>query len=153
MIGFERASLDEGEAVREKATNDLLSTIHHVPVSDGCCLLRSLVPHAGKHKERGLTDSLEDTKKGAYCKNAGEVLACSMECQGRSPKDDVEREVFCDWYALNEPVGRIFNRQDSDVDTCRKPLVLYMLVCGAGRSDLSNLPFAHGQDRGLLGCP
>lgn len=45
------------------------------------------------------------------------VLDSGMAHQGRTPKHDVDREIFGDRDPLNDPVGGEFNDQDSDVDT------------------------------------
>ena len=47
-----------------------------------------------------------------------------MKSQNSAPKTDVDTQVFADWDPLDDPVGRVFNGQDSDVDTSGQPGVL-----------------------------
>lgn len=115
---------DQGEAVGEQTTDDLLSTVHHVPVGDGVGLLLTLVPH-GREQDKGrLTAGLEDTQQRADNHQAGEVVAGRVESQDHTPQANVDAEVFADGNALDDPVGWVFDDQDSDVDTGGEPGVL-----------------------------
>lgn len=60
LPGLERAGLDQAEAVGEQAADNLLSTVHHVPVGDSGSLLLALVPHGGQHDETWLADGFEE---------------------------------------------------------------------------------------------
>jgi hypothetical protein len=44
-----------------------------------------------------------------------------VKCEDDTPKDDVGREIFGNGYALDDPVGRILDKQYSNVDTGRQP--------------------------------
>ena len=52
--------------------------------------------------------------------------------QDCAPKTDVDTQVFTDRDPLDDPVGRIFNAQDSDVDTRGQPGVLSMTNISMG---------------------
>lgn len=39
-----------------------------------------------------------------------------MAHQRHAPKHDIDRKVFRYWDSLDDPVSRIFNNQDGDVD-------------------------------------
>lgn len=47
-----------------------------------------------------------------------------MKGQHRTPKTDIDTEVFRNWNALDNPVCRILDDEDGDVYTCREPGVL-----------------------------
>jgi len=53
-----------------------------------------------------------------------EVLNSGVTHQRYAPKHDVDREVFCDGYSLDDPVGWEFNDEDGNVNTSRQPGIL-----------------------------
>lgn len=78
----------EREAVCQQTSDDLLHSVHHVPVSDGSSLLLTLVPHCRKHNKGGLARGFEDTKQGSDDDQASEVFASSMTSQADTPGHD-----------------------------------------------------------------
>jgi hypothetical protein len=56
---------DVGKGVCEKTADDLLHTVHHVPVRNNLSLLVSPVPDRSHDQESRLADGLEDTQKGS----------------------------------------------------------------------------------------
>lgn len=88
----------------------------------------SLVPQTGKDQEAGLTDSFEYAEKRSNSDDTGEVLAGRVKSKCHSPEDNVNPEIFGDGYALDDPIGRIFDNQYSDVDACCQPRVLSYVV-------------------------
>ena len=54
---------NQGKAVREKASYDLLCSVHHVPVCDDLGLFRAFVPDGTHNEESRLANSLEDTEE------------------------------------------------------------------------------------------
>jgi hypothetical protein len=50
------------EAVGKKATNNLLRTVHHVPVVDDSCLFITFVPDGTHDQESRLTHRFENTE-------------------------------------------------------------------------------------------
>lgn len=55
-----------------------------------------------------------------------------MTCENNTPTNDVYTEILCNWHSLNDPVGRVFDNQHGDVDTCCEPgvLLLFRLLVG-----------------------
>ncbi len=130
---------DQAEAVGQQTTDDLLGSVHHVParvrsclervsygipVCHGFGLLLAFIPHAGHQDEGGLADGFEDTQQGANSDQAREVLAGTVQGQNCTPENDVHAEVFRDRDSLDDPVGRVFDKEHGDVDTGREPGVL-----------------------------
>lgn len=112
---------NQGKAVGKQTTNHLLSTVHDVPVGNSSGLFLTFVPQRRHDEESWLTDSFEDTEEGAADNEGREVVARGVKCQGDSPEDDVGGEVLCDRHSLDDPVGRVFDEQYSDVNTGGQP--------------------------------
>ena len=87
--------MDQGKAVGEKTTHDLLAAVHHEPECDDGRLFVALVPHAAHRQECGLADGLEDAKERSRHENCGEVLARGVDCEDGPPEHDVDAEVLC----------------------------------------------------------
>lgn len=51
-----------------------------------------------------------------------------MESKHDAPADDVGRQVLGHRDALDDPVRRVFDYQDRDIDNCCEPTVLYTSV-------------------------
>jgi len=49
-----------------------------------------------------------------------------MKCQNCAPKTNINTQVFSNWDPLDDPVGRIFDGEDSDVNTRGQPGILSM---------------------------
>ena len=73
--GDEAGMADLREAVGEETTDNLLRSVHHVPVVDDRCLLLTLVPDRTHDQESRLAYGLEDTEKGPDCDKSREAEA------------------------------------------------------------------------------
>jgi hypothetical protein len=51
-------------------------------------------------------------------------VASSVKGQNRTPEANVDTKVLANWDSLDDPVGRVFDREDSDVNTGSQPGVL-----------------------------
>lgn len=47
-----------------------------------------------------------------------------MTTKNRSPKNNVDTKVLRNWHPLDDPVGRVLDNQNSNVNTRRQPRVL-----------------------------
>lgn len=96
----------------------------YIPVCHGFSLLLAFIPHAGHQDEGGLADGFEDTQQGAHSNQARECLAGTVQSQNSTPENNIDAEVFRDRDSLDDPVGRVFDKEHGDVDTGREPGVL-----------------------------
>lgn len=96
----------------------------NVPVCHGSCLLLSFIPHRRQCNEDRLTTGLKDTQQGTDRDQSGEVVASSVKGQNRAPEANVDTKVLANWDPLDDPVGRVFDCEDSDVNTGSQPGVL-----------------------------
>jgi hypothetical protein len=112
---------DLRKAIREKTTNNLLGTVHHIPVSDDLRLLIALVPDGTHDQECRLADSLEYTKQGPDYNEGGKAEAKSMAAENRGPTHDVNREKFSNGDSLDRPVDGVFDDQNGNVYAGCKP--------------------------------
>lgn len=87
-------------------------------------MFRSLIPHAREHNERRLAHSLEDAKQSSNDKNAGEIGTGCMQREHSSPEHDVDGQILGDGDTLDDPIGRIFDDENGNIDACCEPLVL-----------------------------
>lgn len=151
LPGLEWAGLDERETVCQKATHDLLSTVHHVPdflistksdvwiyrnlhqwigiignlpICNSRCLFLATIPHARQNNETWLTSRLKDTEQRSDDDEASKVLASCMAGQRNTPAHNAEAEIFGNRNLRDDVVLRVFDNKDGDVDTGRKPRVL-----------------------------
>jgi hypothetical protein len=114
-------ALYETEAIGHQSAYNLLRAIHHIPVSDNLSLFISPIPHRTKDQKCGLADSFENPKKSADSDEGRVVPTRSMACKHYAPCHDIEAEILCNWYSLDDPVGREFDNEHSDVNTRCKP--------------------------------
>lgn len=112
------------EAVRKKATNNLLCTIHHVPVVNNLSLLFALVPDRAHDEECRLANSFENTQKSSDDYKSRETFAKGMAAKHCTPAQDVESKKFGNRYALDGVVDRIFDDQNRNIDACGQPAKL-----------------------------
>jgi hypothetical protein len=113
--------VDKGEAVGEEPANDLLSSVHHVPVVDNLSLLLTLIPDGRHDEERRLANSLKDTEE---CSDRDKSWIAEAECMAAKdgrPEKDVGTKEFSDGNTLNGPVDGVLDNQDGDVDTSSEP--------------------------------
>lgn len=95
-----------------------------IPVGHGRRLLFSLVPHTGQQDEGWLAAGLKDTQQGTQDDHVREALANGMQSQHGTPETNVDAQVLGNRNTLDNPVGRVFDDQDGDVDTGGEPGVL-----------------------------
>lgn len=91
---LEGTRADEREAVRQETADDLLGTVHHVPVRHAGGLLFTAVPHSREDDKGGLAGGLEDTEEGADGDEAGHVGRGGVAAEDDGPGDDAEGEVL-----------------------------------------------------------
>lgn len=115
---------DLRKAIGEKTTENLLCTVHHVPICDDLCLFRTFVPDGAHDEERRLADGFENTKQSTDTDQSRKTEAKSMASENGTPCENVETKVLCDRHTLDDPVGRIFDNQDSNVNTRSEPAPL-----------------------------
>jgi hypothetical protein len=77
--------------------------------------------HRRQNQESRLAHCFEDTQKRPQGQYAREVDRRSMQCEDAAPKADVQRQVFRNRHAFNDPVRGIFDYQYADIDTGRQP--------------------------------
>jgi hypothetical protein len=106
-----------------------------IPVGYGRRLLLSLVPHTGQQDEGWLAAGLKDTQQGPQHDHVREILASRMQSQHRTPETNVDAQVLGNRNTLDNPVGRVFDDQDSDVDTGGEPGVLGAMTISIRRSE------------------
>lgn len=98
--------------------------VHHVPVGNSGSLLLALEPHTGQNNESRLACCLKNSQKNSADQDAGKVGCNGVACQNSPPADNVEGEVLCNGNSRNDPVCRIFDNEDRDVDTSDEPGIL-----------------------------
>lgn len=74
---LERASLDQAEAIGQQTTDNLLGTVHHVPVGNTRGLLLTAVPDTGQDNKCRLAGRLKETEQRAENDQALEIVAGS----------------------------------------------------------------------------
>ena len=119
----------------------MLASVHHVPVGYGSSLFFSPVPHRGEVDERRLAHGFEDSKQGTQSDQGCKVFGHCMESECSAPKDNGTSEVFGNGEALNEAICGVFDKENSDVDTCGQPREL-TLVSSGHEERLKNAPAA-----------
>jgi hypothetical protein len=112
---------DLREAVGKETANDLLCTVHHVPVVYDSGLLIALVPNRTHDQESWLANSFEYAEESPDYNEGREAEAESMTAQNRGPTHDVDGEEFSYWNSLDRPVDGVFDDENGDVYTCGEP--------------------------------
>lgn len=124
---FQGSVIELGKRVCKKPPNDLLPSIHHVPVRYRLSLLFPLVPHTAQEQKAGLTNGLENTEQRPQREDTGKAVGNRVQCKNCAPEHDVQGEIFGDRHSLNRPIGGIFNRQHCNVYAGRQPRVLVVV--------------------------
>ena len=73
------------ESVGKQATDNLLRTVHHVPVVDYSRLLTALVPDGAHDQECGLAHGLEYAEQRPDSDKSWEAEASSVAAEGCAP--------------------------------------------------------------------
>jgi hypothetical protein len=108
----------------QSADDQKLSGGFNVPICNCSCLLLSLIPHGRQHDENRLATGLEDTQQGTDGDQSSEVVASSVKGQNSTPQANVDTQVLANRDSLDNPIGRVFDCEDSDVNTGCQPGVL-----------------------------
>jgi hypothetical protein len=84
-------------------------------------LFLTTVPNRRQDDKAWLASGLEDTEECSHDDKACKVFAGGMTSQAGSPGNDAEGEVFCNGDSGDEPVLRVLDDEDGEVDTGCKP--------------------------------
>lgn len=96
----------------------------NLPPGNTVSLFLTSIPHGRDDNKRRLAYGLEETEQSSDGNEASEVFAGSVAGENGAPCDDTEREVLRYGHAGDEPVLRVFDDEDRDVDTGREPAEL-----------------------------
>jgi hypothetical protein len=119
------------EAVGKETANDLLCTIHHVPVGDDSSLFITLIPDGTHDQESWLANSLKYTEESPNYDEGWEAEAKSMAAKNRGPTHDVDSKEFCYGNSLDREVDGVFDDENGDVDTSGEPPPLKDVSCNS----------------------